>query len=428
MAERTPDEAGAEAAAGSREAPTPGPAPSPAGGADRDADAGAGRSGQTTTFRPIEPNELYGPHLWQVRWVRDLVLVGLVVFAIWFGYYLRGIFTPVLIGLFLAYLFHPLISWAERRRIPRPASISMLLVLLLGAAAGLGLWLGPKLIDQTIDLANNLATYVRQFSRSVQAELGLDLEWLSARIERFVRDFQADPGVAIVNGIRVLFAGAGETASWIENAVGAATYVAVTLLLIPVYFFFFAWQFRSLIHGVGQYIPQSHRAESLRILGRMDTAVASFFRSRLLISLIMGVLLWLGWWLCDVPYPFVLGMAGGLLNLIPYVGVVVWPLAILIHWLEAAGPEGMGFDLWLVVIWPSVVYAIVQGLEGWVLTPWIQGKQLEMSAVTVLLVVFIGGAVGGLYGLILCLPIAACVKILLHEVVLPHARRWAAGH
>jgi predicted PurR-regulated permease PerM len=49
-----------------------------------------------------------------------------------------------------------------------------------------------------------------------------------------------------------------------------------------------------------------------------------------------------------------------------------------------------------------------------------------MSAVTLLIVMFIGGAVGGLFGLIFCIPVAACIKILLEEFVVPRWSRWAA--
>jgi predicted PurR-regulated permease PerM len=67
-------------------------------------------------------------------------------------------------------------------------------------------------------------------------------------------------------------------------------------------------------------------------------------------------------------------------------------------------------------------------LESWVLTPWIQSGQTNMSAATILVVVFIGGALAGIWGLLFAIPIAACVKILVEEVAVPSLRRWAATH
>jgi predicted PurR-regulated permease PerM len=70
---------------------------------------------------------------------------------------------------------------------------------------------------------------------------------------------------------------------------------------------------------------------------------------------------------------------------------------------------------------------VVQFIESWLLTPWVQSQSMEMSAVTVLIVVFIGGAVGGFYGLLLAIPLAACIKILLQELVLPQLERKASA-
>ncbi len=80
-----------------------------------------------------------------------------------------------------------------------------------------------------------------------------------------------------------------------------------------------------------------------------------------------------------------------------------------------------------VVIWPSLAYLVVQFIESWLLTPWIQSQSMDMNAVTVLIVVFIGGALGGFYGLLLAIPVAACLKILVQELLLPRLARRAAA-
>jgi predicted PurR-regulated permease PerM len=79
-----------------------------------------------------------------------------------------------------------------------------------------------------------------------------------------------------------------------------------------------------------------------------------------------------------------------------------------------------------VVVWPSLAYLVVQFIESWLLTPWVQSQSMDMHAVTVLIVVFIGGALGGFYGLLLAIPIAACLKILVQELLLPRLIRNAA--
>ncbi|MDH3584172.1 MAG: AI-2E family transporter, partial [Phycisphaerae bacterium] len=156
-----------------------------------------------------------------------------------------------------------------------------------------------------------------------------------------------------------------------------------------------------------------------------------FFRDRVLIALIMAGLFCIGWspLLADVPYFLMLGLAAGLLSIIPYASAVAWPTVVGLKYLAVtSGVDAAGFDMWAVVVWPSVVYIVVQAIEGWILTPFIQGKSMEMSVVTILIVVFVGGAVGGMYGLLLCIPVAACLKILLQEMMLPQLKHWSAEH
>lgn len=164
----------------------------------------------------------------------------------------------------------------------------------------------------------------------------------------------------------------------------------------------------------------------MKILHRMDCAVGGFFRGRFIVALLMGGMLSIGWLITDVPYWFLLGIGTGLLSIIPYGATLGWPLAVLLKYLDTTtGSTPSDLDWLAIAVWPSVVYGVVQLLEGWLLTPWIQSQSTELSAVSILIVVFIGGAVGGLLGLILAIPLAACVKILLQDVVLVRIRRWA---
>jgi predicted PurR-regulated permease PerM len=119
----------------------------------------------------------------------------------------------------------------------------------------------------------------------------------------------------------------------------------------------------------------------------------------------------------------------GLLSIVPYLSVASWPVAIIVKYVDTL-TSGMAESSAIVsaVLWPSVVYGAVQFLEGWVLTPLIQSGHTSLSAVTIILVVIIGGVAAGVLGMLLAIPVAACAKIFFQEVALPHLRRWAATH
>jgi predicted PurR-regulated permease PerM len=200
------------------------------------------------------------------------------------------------------------------------------------------------------------------------------------------------------------------------------------VFLLPLYFFFFGWHFDRMLSALARFIPHSRRAHAIGVLQRMDAAVSGFFRERLLIALISGILYAGGWALTDVPYWFLLGIGTGILTLVPYVSAIGWPLAVLFKYLDSLTGSGAASDWVGILVWPSVTYLIVQFIESWSLTPWIQQGSSEMNAVTLVIVLFIGGAVGGLFGLIFAIPIAACIKIMFQEWVLPQWTRWAAEH
>ncbi len=378
---------------------------------------------QKSTDQPERPWTLM--HIWQIMVLRDLIWIALAVFLIWFGYQLRAIFTPVLIGLALAYLFHPLITWAEVRwKLPRPVTIAGILVFMSAMLLGMVIWLGPEFVTQIKTLGGAMPGYLQKLA----GYLNFDISGLRATVEQKIKEIQADPGSFLADAASQLLAGTGTAFGLIGSVLSAAMYLLVTMLLIPIYFFFFAWQFGPMVRHFHQYIPASRRDSVMAIIGKMDRLVSTYFRARVIIALIMGVLLSVGWWAVGVPYWFLLGMISGLLGLMPYASIIGWPIAIGLKWLDVINGANAGAFSPAIFIAPSIVFFVVQALDGVLLTPLIQGRSLDMSIVTIIIVVFIGGAVGGLYGLLLCIPVAACIKVLLQDVFLPRLREWAAAN
>ena len=131
----------------------------------------------------------------------------------------------------------------------------------------------------------------------------------------------------------------------------------------------------------------------------MDQGVSGFLSGRFLIGLLTAGMYAGGWAFVHVPYWFLLGVVTGFLTIVSYLSAVGWPLAILLKYLYVITGDTASFGWLSVIVWPSLVYLIVQFVESWILTPLVQSRSMEMSAITVVIVVFIGGAVGGFYGL-----------------------------
>jgi predicted PurR-regulated permease PerM len=366
---------------------------------------------------PPETKAAVDRHLWEITAVRDILWLAAGAFVLWALYRLSSVFVPIFIAIVLAYLANPLIGLAHRKwSVPRPVTVSVLLLLFSLLTAALLVGVGPLLTDQVQTLAKKAPAYVSSLNQRLGTVNGL-----SGQVESVLSTLKEDP----LSFLRPFVAGTGQAFGLLGTVIGRTLNFALAFFLVPLYFFFFGWHFDRMLLALSRFIPRSKRDRVHAVLSRMDAAVSGFFHERLLIAVITGAMYAIGWAATDVPYWFLLGAGTGLLSLIPYVSAIGWPLAVLLKYLDSlTGGEQVG---WLaIILWPSTAYLVVQFIESWILTPWIQQRSSDMSAVTLLIVMFIGGAVGGLFGLIFCIPVAACIKILLEEFFVPRWARWAA--
>jgi predicted PurR-regulated permease PerM len=406
-------------------------------------------------------------HLWEFKFVRDLfwllAMVGIVLFclSIW------AILFPLAIALGLAYLFNPVILWLEEHwRMPRTLAVSLIMVVLGLLLILLVAWLTPLVVEQTVGLAKSLPVYAKNLTNKIaeksQALPGyipdfikdeipavkeyilthLDVQSITDEVTQqltlLLERIRQDPytflqsvltgtqkavgaiGTGAARTVGAIGSGTSQALGFITAVISSTAVFALNVALIPFYFFFIAVRLERFFDAIVRFFPASQKDWILEILAKMDDAVICFFSGRVIIVLLMGAMFSFGWWLAGVPYWFLLGMMTGVLNMIPYVSVVGWPIAILFKYLEILTHDSASFSIMAIFIWPSVVFGVVQFLEGWFLTPIIQSRSTDLSMVAILIVVFMGGAVAGLLGLLLSIPVAACIKILWKEVLAPY--------
>lgn len=211
----------------------------------------------------------------------------------------------------------------------------------------------------------------------------------------------------------------------VTSAFALAMYLMISAFLIAFCFFFFSWHFNRIVEWFDQFVPDSQHEKVVHIARRMDKSVSAFVRGRLIQSFVMAMILSVGWYFAGVPYFILLGVLGGILNLVPYAASVGWIAAValtVVDRLSGGGVSAAGdFTIWI-LIWPTLVYFAAQLIDGWVVEPVVQGAATELDPLAVLLAVIIGGSLAGLLGLILAIPATACLKILAEEVILPRLR------
>ena len=376
-------------------------------------------------------------HLWQIQWVRDLFLILFVVCSIWVGYAMRDITVPLLVALLLAYLFEPLISsLANNPKFPlgRVPIISGILIILITSVMLVLVITIPMVISQTSSLVQDvqdgklrskLEQVTQQYApEEVKDEIVETIGFLPSAV-----DSGNTQGVAEANSDNTgLLRIAQKTGDVAFGILGSIIRFGILAVLIPFYFFFFSLWFPDVVQFSRGLIPDKESKNIVRLVGKMDAAVAGFVRGRIVIAFIMATILAIGWMIVGVPYAILLGIAVGVLCAVPFLGLVGIPLSVGLLFLEQLGvAEADRMVWWGIIVWPVLVFAIVQALDAWVLTPLIAGRATNLDPVTIFVAVLAGGSVLGAYGMLLAIPVAACIKILIQERLLPKIHAWTRG-
>jgi predicted PurR-regulated permease PerM len=401
-------------------------------------------------------------HLWEIQAIRDVLLIAGGLSVLWLGHALSSITIPLLVSLLLAYLVEPLVEGLGQRGVSRSRAAAWFVGLFGVLVVGLLALVLPLIVGQTLRLVDDVesgemqrrvlrvesilpekaAPPLQRLALLLPGEAELDTESipegeleftdpnadsLEMQIQRIVQQelaSQSDDAVLQQEGLRA--AGAALISAW--TVLLAIVDAGFLLFLIPFYFYFLVLWYPEVVRFGAQLVPRDNRDATFSLLQEMDDVVSGFVRGRLLVSFLMGLMFSVGWWLVGVPYAFVLGMATGILSTVPFVGGIGAPIAIGLAVLARLElPELERAAWWMPVVLPAAVFGLVSAIEGWVLLPLIAGRATRLDPVTIVVAVLAGGVLLGFYGMLLAIPLAACLKILVIRIVLPRLRAWTRG-
>ncbi len=409
--------------------------------------------------RHPSPADLRTLHLWQMQPVRDLLVIAAVAGTVYVGYAMRTVTVPLLIALALAYLFEPVVSRMARwRGMSRPLAVSMILSALgVSLAAAIGI-LGPLAVGQSLAFGENLRSgrYDDALVRVIDAvpeEYRDDVRhWTERLIHPIAKPHDgaaqqdaasepvpAEPATAPVPATAAPQQSDGVFDSGLLDLLGAGSQrvysfalvvlqLGLVAFLIPFYFYYFSVHWPSIVGFFASFVPDERKDVVFELAREMDRAVAGFIRGRIVICAVMGVMFAIGWQACGVPYGIALGLLTGAFSIVPYLGGIGVPFAIGFLVVDQyALEEAARMSWWGMILWPTLVFVVVQSIEGYVLTPIIAGKATNLDPVTIVVAILAGGSVAGVYGMLLAIPIAACGKIAAKRLLLPRISDWARG-
>jgi predicted PurR-regulated permease PerM len=350
-------------------------------------------------------------------------LVGrLVLEAIAF---LRPVLLPLAIAGILAYLLEPVVRWLEDRRLSRMTAVLAVFLAILGVGAGILLWILPTAWHQGEVFARNLPSYSERAQKFITRTIDETRRLSELPIFKKADDPDApkDPvttyfATMATNGVRWLqdqapnFAAA--TGSFLHRSAGGVLGgigVMLSLILVPVFLFFFLNDGRSISENWSNYLPlraSPLKSEIVSLLSEINSYLISFFRGQLMVSMIDGVLIGLCLLIfIRLDFALLIGLMVCILGLIPYAGMMIC-------WIPAVLLAAMQFGDWWHPFWVTVIFIAANQFEGLFISPKIVGESVGLHPFTVIVSVLIWSVIlGGLLGALLAVPLTATLKVVL---------------
>ena len=340
-----------------------------------------------------------------------VVIVGALGVLFWvIGRFLStfsAVLLPLAVAAVAALVFKPEYQWFRLRlRAPKVVAVALVFLSILIPVAAFSWIFGALIVDQISDLVArapeawaSIRAMVSERWPKVMAVLSDSsiLDRLGAAVK--------GQEEALVDGLQVVSLKAIAAGAGVLRAVGAL----FSWVVLPVYFAFFLIAESDKKTSLEQWLPflkPQTRGDVVYLVNQFIDILVAFFRGQLIIAFFQGMLFALGFTVVGLKYGFLIGLALGFLNIIPYLGSMVGlgvaiPLALF--------QEGGGWTLLIAVL---VVFTLVQMIEGYLLTPKIMGDRTGLHPMAIIVAIFFWGtALSGILGMILAIPLTAFLVV-----------------
>jgi predicted PurR-regulated permease PerM len=347
--------------------------------------------------------------IWTIGWIVVNVL-GLAGYVL---AYLQPLLVPVAAAAIMAYLLDPVVELLTKRGLARTRAVLLVFFFALLALAGIGFWVLPQLYHQSVQLATDTPKFVENAS-----------ERATALLQKYQTRYADHP---------IIKRATQEAETWAQNqlpgvpdriynfakgsmeAFHGAFGFALSLIVVPIYLFFFLRDASSISRRWSDYLPlrnSEFKNEVVSCLTEINRYLIAFFRGQILVTLIDGAILGLVLlWPIKLQFALLIGLLVAILQLVPYMG-------ILICWIPAVLIAITQFGDWQHPVWVTIAFLVVSNLDGFLIAPRIVGDAVGLHPVTIIVSVFLWTLVfGGLLGALLAVPLTATLKVLLKRYV-----------
>jgi predicted PurR-regulated permease PerM len=324
-----------------------------------------------------------------------VIMFGLVL-LVYILMSLREILVPLAFALVLAVLLNPLVLFLEKIRFPRILAIALAIIIMVIFISGLTYFL----VVQIKGISGDWPLFKQKF--------GL----LFNKLQHFAR---TDFGINTKKQNEYISEAENDLKPVLASAMGSVFGGLAMVILLPVYTFLFLYYKKLILNFLFEIFSEAEEKEISVVVAQTKGAIQNYMLGILLESLIVAALNTIALMILGVPYAILLGVLGAILNILPFIGGI---LAVLFPVLVAtATHDGFSTQLWVIVS-----YIIIQFVDNHFLVPYIVASKVKINALVSIVIVLLGGALWGISGMFLSIPILGVLKIIFDR--LPEMKPW----
>jgi len=315
-------------------------------------------------------------------------------------------------ALFLSLGLDPIISFLERRRLPRWAAVLTTIVALLAAFAGIILMIVPIIVAQITQLITEIQRLVQDVMNDSWSPVDATQEWLQQTFPlldvnalfSYLNDWWQSLDFGAIGG------SVGGIVLNIGTGIATGITGALIVLILTIYF---TASTPSLKGAVYQLVPASRRARFIDLSEQITASVGFYVMGQVTLGLVNGVLSAIFLTIIRAPFPAVLAVIAFFFSLIPLVGTLTGSTIIILFCLI----PGLGSPA--TALAALIYYAIYMQVEAYVLSPRIMNRAVAVPGAVVVIAALAGGSLLGLLGALIAIPVAASILIIYRQVVIP---------
>ena len=306
-----------------------------------------------------------------------------------------SVFLPFIISGFLFYICLPFQNLLEKWRFPRWASILTIFVVLIAIIAIVVAFIAPILISNMNNLIKQTPALQRETERLVNFAL--------TQIDKLPNDVTH----RINNMVKSMGDGVTDVLSNSLSYITSLISTIFLLIMVPFFLIYMLKDHEKFIPAVGKFFKGERKVFVVDLLKDLNYTLKSYIQGQFTVSVILGIILYIGYTIIGLPYTPLLVLFAGVANLIPFLG----------PWLSFTPAAILGIiDGPTTFVWVCVITLIAQQLEGNVITPNVMGKSLSMHPLTIIVVILAAGDLGGFTLILIAVPLYAVLKTIISNI------------